>query len=92
MQREDMVITESWRWRLLAIWAIIFTFLVSYALFEVHQVSDDNRDSLCRVHLTHIEVDRALIILMERGGMNVEAIQHEIERERDAFARRGCAE
>lgn len=90
MKRDQMVITEEWRWRLLAIWVAIFTVLVAYSLYKVHVVINENRDALCAVHTTHVTDEKALKTLMEKGGLDVGEITMEIAREQAALAELGC--
>lgn len=92
MTHESMVITERWRWRLLTTWVIVFTLLTSYAIFKVRDVSKENRDSLCSIHLVHVTTDRALKQLMEKAGMDVAPINLEIKAEDAALADLRCGE
>lgn len=90
MPRESMVITEEWRWRLLTIWVIFFTFLCSYALFKVRDVANENRDSLCTIRGSHVTTDKAIKLLLEKGGLDVDEITREIEHEELALMELGC--
>ncbi len=85
-----MMITEVWRWRLLTIWVIVFTILCSYAFFKVRAVADENRSSLCSVHLTNITTEHALRQLMEGAGMDVAKIDLQIESENIALSELEC--
>ena len=53
MTHEQMSISEKWRWRLLTCWIIFFTCLVAYGLFEIRNITADNRDALCSIHAVH---------------------------------------
>lgn len=86
----NMVITEEWRWRLLALWLLIFTLITAYSLFEVHLLANDNHDALCIIHHTHVADESALVQLMKQGGMNVEEIQNRIATEESTLHVLGC--
>lgn len=36
-----------WRWRLIALWVVIFTLVVAYSVRQTHQLSTTTHTSLC---------------------------------------------
>lgn len=90
MQLKDMTISERWRWRLLAIWVVIFTVLVVIAMTWIRNLSEDNRDALCAIHRTHLTTDKSLKLLLEKGGLDVEEIIGEIRTEEAALRELAC--
>jgi hypothetical protein len=90
MRLEQMTVSETWRWRLLTIWVVVFSVLTSYALARVHDLADENRDSLCALHGSRATKDRALIQLMKEGGRDTEKIEQDLETAIATLAGLGC--
>ena len=93
LEHHDMIISETWRWRLLTIWVVLFSALVIYAIILTRNFADDNRNALCAVHSVHAG-ERALLTLLPQESANaqVQALVNQINIEEAVLAHLGCPE
>lgn len=83
-------ISERWRWRLLTIWVVIFTGLVAYALVQIREITNDNRNALCSIHRVHRGEQAILINVPKEQRAFYQPILDQIQAEEAVLSHLKC--